>query len=332
MPGADGSSFAAAFAPQHTAVPTPQLRAPENCSARGTHRHALERLRLLCSIGLDAAVLLPELFLDLRSVIPALAATVIWSSDTHGTRIATESDDHFALSKHAQRPPRLWQHVQARSGACRVLAGVDAHVREALFAHDPQFLRHVVDHTAVTVSLGVAHPVMGCVALYRSTPGTPFSAHEHALLVSLAPVLAAALQVENAPTDAFTVAAHRGTLLLDDAARIVHVCAHAQRIMCLANLDAPDVPPALGAIGRQFITSPAELRAGGVATREHVNTGGRFVFQTQRLKSMVNGACLGGAMLTVTHHLPLALNVLRQCERLALPPECVARNAHVHEP
>jgi len=101
---------------------------------------ALERLRLLCQLHLNPAVLLPELLANLRRVIPALATTVIWKSAAHGTCVATESADHFALATHTQNHPPLWHSVCAQGSTCTVLASADAPVRAALLAHDPQFL------------------------------------------------------------------------------------------------------------------------------------------------------------------------------------------------
>jgi DNA-binding CsgD family transcriptional regulator len=330
MPGADGFSDVTAFAPdlsaplasQHNVVPTPPHRTPETGHARPQDRYALERLRLLCQLRLNPAVLLPELLANLRSVMPALAATVTWNSAAHGTCVATESADHFALAKHAQHHPLLWQSLHAQGSTCSVLASADASVRAALLAHAPQFLCHIADHHALTVSLCAAQQVIGCIALYHATPGVQFSTHEQAVLVNLAPALATALHAEHAPTDTLFVPASTGTMLLDDDGHLLHVCARAQRLMCLANLDVPDSTRALGAMCRQYSAAPATQQSNAaVATREHVNAAGHFVLHMQRLKPLVAGLRLGGTLVNITHCVPLALNVLRQCAQLALPPK-----------
>jgi len=324
MPGADGFSDVSAFAPdlsaplasQHNFVPTPPHRPPETGSARPKDRYALERLRLLCGLRLNPAVLLPEFFANLRNLIPTLATTVIWNSAAHGTCVATESADQFALAKHAQHHPPFRQSLHAQGSTCSALASADAPVRAALLAHDPQFLCHIADHHALTVSLCAAQQVIGCVVLYHSTSGIQFSTHEQAVLLNLAPALASALHAEHAPTDTLFVPATTGTMLLDDDGQLLHVCARAQRLMCLANLDVP------GALCRQLSTSPTtEWPDAGVATREHVNAAGRFVLHMQRLKPLGNGMRLGGTLVNITHCVPLALSVLRQCEQLALPPK-----------
>lgn len=330
MPGADGFGFVNAFVPsasatlasQRSSSQTPEPHAPETRKAHAQDRYALERLRLLCRLRLDPAVLLPELFANLRSVIPAFATTVIWNSAAHGTCVATESADHFALAKHVQHHLPLWRSVHAQGSTCSVVASADAPVRAALLAHAPQFLGHIADHHALTVSLCAGQQVIGCVVLYHSTPGIRFSTHEQAVLVNLAPALATALHAGHAPTDTLLVPASTGTLLLDDDGRLLHVCARAQRLMCLANLDIPDATRALGALGRQLSAAPTTQRTdAGVATREHVNAAGRFVLHMQRLKPLVTGLRLGGTLVNITHCVPLALNVLRRCEQLALPPK-----------
>ena len=330
MPGADGFSGVHTFAPdlsaslasQHSFIPTPPHRSPETGHARSKDRHALERLRLLCQLHLNPAVLLPELLANLRNVIPALATTAIWNSAAHGTCVATESADHFALATHAQHHPPLWQSLHAPGRACSVVAGVDAPMRAALLAHAPQLLCHIADHHALTVSLCAGQQVVGCVVLYHATPGVRFSTHEQAVLVNLAPALATALHAEHAATDTLFVPASTGTMLLDDDGQLLHVCARAQRLMCLANLDVPDATHALGALCRQFSAAPTAQRPNAaVATREHVNVAGRFVLHMQRLKPLGNGLRLGGTLVNITHCVPLALSVLRQCEQLALPPK-----------
>ena len=145
MPGADGFGFVNAFvqdasatlASQRTSSQTPEPHAPETRKAHAQDRYALERLRLLCRLRLDPAVLLPELFANLRSVIPVFATTVIWNSAAHGTCVATESADHFALEKHVQHHLPLWRSVHAQGSTCSVVAGADAPVRAALLAHRP---------------------------------------------------------------------------------------------------------------------------------------------------------------------------------------------------
>jgi DNA-binding CsgD family transcriptional regulator len=329
MPGADGFGVVNAFVPgASTTLASPRIplapeqHAPDTRKPHAQDRYALERLRLLCQLHLNPAVLLPELFANLRNLIPTLAATATWNSAAHGTSVATESADHFALSKHAQHHPPFRQSLHAPGSACAEVAGADAPVRAALLAHAPEFLCYIADHHALTVSLCAGQQVVGCVVLYHATPGIQFSTHEQAVLVNLASALASALHAEHAATDTLFVPASTGTMLLDDDGHLLHVCAHAQRLMCLANLDVPGATRALGALCRQHSAAPTtQSPDAGVATREHVNAAGRFVLQMQRLKPLGNGIRLGGTLVNITHCVPLALSVLRQCEQLALPPK-----------
>lgn len=336
MRGADGFDLvnmlaqdaSTSIASQHNSEQTPQQGLPKTLSARTQSRYSIERLQLLCRLHFNPAVLLPEIFSNLRNVIPALAATIVWNSDVNGMCVATESADHFAMSKQIQREEPVWQclqdHVSARSGvgACRVILGAVEPLHAALLAHAPQFLSHIVDHPMVMVSLCAAQQVIGCIALYRITPGIPFSTHEQALLADFAAPLAITLHTEDVRPNTFCVPSNVGTILLDSGGRILHVCAGAQRLICLASVDLPSVPHNIDTLwGQLWKIHATELCDSATTSCIHLNACGRFMIQSHRLSPLFERAHLGTTMVTITHYLPLTFNILRQCERLALPPK-----------
>lgn len=332
MPGADGfvnTVVQAASAP-HTSPrrssPPQYHHVPETHKAQD--RHALERLRLLCQLQLDPAMWLPELFAGLRNVIPALAASVIWNSDASGACVATDTVEHVALSQQAQSQASWWPRVQAQVCACSgkltctVLAGADAALRAAQFAHDPHFVQHTVEHRALTVSLCAAHRFIGCIVLYRSASATAFSTHEQAVLLSLAPALAAALHAQPTAPASLYVPSQTGTLLLDDAGRVLHACSHAARLLSLATVDMACTAHTIDSLWAQLRAAQPTAGCDHATTRGELhNPCGQFVFRMQRLNAPADPTGAGATLVTLTHYQPLALKILRQCEQFALPPK-----------
>ncbi|MBI3775317.1 MAG: helix-turn-helix transcriptional regulator [Gammaproteobacteria bacterium] len=214
--------------------------------------------------------------------------------------------------------------VCAGSGklTCTVRAGADASLRAALFAHDPHFVQHTVEHRALTVSLYAAHQFIGCIVLSRSASATVFSTHEQAVLLSLAPALAAALHAQPTPPSNLYVPSQTGTLLLDDAGRVLHACPHAARLLSLATVDMPRTARSIDSLWAQLRAAQPTAGCDHTTTRGELhNACGQFVFHMQRLNASADSMRAGATLVTLTHYQPLALKILRQCEQLALPPK-----------
>jgi len=261
----------------------------------------LSRLRELCALDLPTPLVMPTLLAELHGLVPSSRNLFDWcDGDGALSRYCVEGPvdeavaklyfDEFHNKREAEAMPSFAQAL--RSGAVlNSAAQLDTarFVGSALYAEiwRPQGFRYRVE---LIVRSPAGQP-LGSLVLYRA-PGEPcFTAAEEARLLPLLPHLAQALSRDAVPRCApehWQAAPEPAeVLLLDDAGRLGHTSAGAQRLLLMAG-PGPGLQPAQPS--EDVLASLHAAARGGPVTRLIDSPWGRFEFCARRLDAVDAGA------------------------------------------
>ncbi|MGM9483260.1 helix-turn-helix transcriptional regulator [Roseateles sp. NT4] len=258
----------------------------------------LSRLRELCSLDLPTPLVMPSLLAELHALVPSSRNLFDWcDGDGALTRYCIEGPvdeavarlyfDEFHNKREAEAMPSFAQAL--RSGAVlNSAAQLDTarFLGSALYAEiwRPQGFRYRVE---LIVRSRDGRP-LGSLVLYRG-PGEPcFTAAEEERLLPLLPHLAQALSRDAAarcPPEHWQPAPEPAeVLLLDEAGRLGHASAGAQRLLLLAR-SGPGLQPAQPPT-EEMLASLHESAREGPVTRLIDSPWGRFEFSARRLNAV----------------------------------------------
>lgn len=261
----------------------PRLRLPQ------VLHKSINRISSLARLAFAPQIVFPELLPVLRGSVGAQTCTVHWldesRSGVHVCRDSNESILFFAPTFESRRRFRElhndFTHAQQREN-------------ETVIA-----LR---EHAAV----------VGFIELQRNAG---LSHREQSILAHLAPALVPALR--GRATETLTAPGDRAVMLVDAQGNILSRCAGAARLLSLAfmNRVTPCSNDPNGTLKHDLLCRSPLTRN---ETRWEIqNTCGKFEFHTRTLKSTGGDAT---TLLTLTHHIPTSLAVLRRCAALRLTP------------
>lgn len=261
----------------------------------------LSRLRELCALDLPTPLVMPALLAELHALVPSSRNLFDWcDGDGALTRYCVEGPvdeavarlyfDEFHNKREAEAMPSFAQAI-ASGAVLNSAAQLDTarFLNSALYAEiwRPQGFRYRVE---LIVRSAAGRP-LGSLVLYRA-PGEPcFTPSEEARLLPLLPHLAKALSrdaVPRCPPVHWQPAPEPAeALLLDEAGRLGHASAGAQRLLLLAG-SGPGLQPARPPHEDVLASLHAAARQGPV-TRLIDSPWGRFEFKACRL-SAVDGS------------------------------------------
>jgi DNA-binding CsgD family transcriptional regulator len=278
----------------------------------------LTRLHQLCRLDMPGALLPSALFEELKNVIPCSAMTLLWRPSVSSTvRVFHESETELTCG-----------HLDAESFG-QTLFAPHSEPSSLLEPAHPMFKE--IARRVPSIALLVEHDLSTVVAYFTDSGtrsgaillhrlGTErFSTTETALLVRLAPILSAALNVNTDRPQFTTSELHSGMLLLDKHLEIQYACPRGRKLIQLckaADIDGWDIKGGFDLqnmlrthFGLENITPSPNF--------EFTNFWGSFHFRLLRLSCFELNA---DQVFAVAAHCrePLVLRVFRRCKTLAL--------------
>lgn len=286
------------------------------------HAPAIAAVRDLCALGLSNELLVPALLEALHRIIPSARNLFDWiDTDGHIERYYFEGPidhrlarlyfDEFYNQKERDAMPGFSELARGST----VIRGAQE-LNQARFFDSalyneiwrPQALHYHLE----AIIRGADGRALGSLVLYREKSDPIFSSDEEALLGTLTPYIARALQLGAKRLQAFNGGERRKALVnLDRQGRILHLSGNAHQMLLLAHGNmtpstvivepCADDFPTLGVLCRALDRSTGAPAPVG-ATLD--NAWGRFEFQAQR---MVPADEQQAPMITVTiQHLEAA--------------------------
>lgn len=297
------------------------------------HSNAIAYLRQLCCSGLAKETVIPEFLRAVQKVIPSGSNTFSGVDEQlspayHITEfITTELDDvtPFIIANYFT-PERLgfcsdWfrQHPTL----------TDANVLDKSFykseLYNLVYRRYDQHHFLIAPVLQEGKPV-GMLGLYRPRLQKPFDSREQWLLVRLLPYVAHALRGGGKGIQ-YSEKGLLGMMVMDTQGKMLYLTNEAKSLLALAchpllSLDASSQEDAMLAKLAQLCRNLQGIFQGKHAAPPswcYTNGRGRFTFHASWLNPLNNGQDKLISM-TIEHHEPLVLLILRALQDLPLSP------------
>jgi DNA-binding CsgD family transcriptional regulator len=282
-------------------------------------------IRRLCSLGLDPAIVVPDVVEAVRQIAGADWGMFFFTDrQGHVADIYSQNNDIFTLL-----PKFMEQRYVAPE---REIFGVDfescmarGHGWENTVAYEqrlintrvydemwkPICMRHSIEVTAVD---GASGRGIGCLQLSRGQSGRRFTANERASITAFGRHIAHALHAPRVIARQHTRSATEATLLVDGLGRILMTDHHAARLLALAHdrpvMEARCVPRSLPAWMLPVLhrlQGIDEDRAELPPKVDRLNSKGHFVFRAYRLRDLRGKTDADVIAIHAWHHLPVAL-------------------------
>lgn len=298
------------------------------------HSNAIAYLRQLCCSGLDKEIVIPEFLRAVQAVIPSGSNTFSGVDEQlnnayHMTEFVTQDLDEVTpiVISNYYTPQRL---VRVAIWFKQHPVMADSNVLDESFYQSDMYhlvYRRFDQHHMLIAPVLIGGKPTGMLGLYRPRHQKPFDNREQALCTQLLPYVSHALCVTNNSDIQYSENGSSGMMVMDTQGQIQYLSHDAKSLLALAcqpvmTLDGRSQEEALLAKLAQLCRNLQSIFQGKHAAPPSwsmTNGRGRFNFHACWLNKQNNepGALIG---MTVEHHEPLVLKLLRGLQNLPLSP------------
>jgi DNA-binding CsgD family transcriptional regulator len=300
------------------------------------HSHRIARVRALCALGLPGELLIPALLETLHGIIPSARNLFDWSNARGDlVRYYFEGPIDHAINRRYFDEFHNRREREAMPGFRQAVTG-RAVIHRAAELDNPEFFRSALYneiwrpqrlHTRIeAIVRGADARPLGSLVLYREASDPPFTGDDEALLASVVPYVARALEAQgDTPREFVPVRARRAQLSLGPDGALLHLSQDAHKLLLLAHGgitpdDASRAPraadfPTLRLLVEQVRRNDGLSRPSIALTIE--NVWGRFQFEAEPL-APVEAAAPPTIHVAIQQHEPSAVALRRALDALPL--------------